>query len=330
MIIDFFARDVTLLGLTSPLLSWLGSAGLLGFFTWQTWKLRADVARAITPFLRVRPVLQSLVKDVEGADLRQAYERAFSDGRHARRAGAAPPPGATDLTRLKKLDQAMRELVAFKRPWIQYRKTLLIEHVSWTTEPRIFSTRQAEEYFGQEAALGHAIDLGFYNQVPSLITGLGLLLTFVAICIGLTRLHADGQTISGIQGLINGLAGKFLTSIVGLTCANLFVLVERPALNRLRTTHVEFLALLDESFPRRTVEDLLDALRQEQSRARWARDDRGEAAERVAQEVEERINQPITELTAMVRSLAERVFDPRGARAAAYREPAHPVGSRLA
>ena len=29
-----------------------------------------------------------------------------------------------------------------------------------------------------------------------------------------------------IQGLINGLAGKFLTSIVGLLCANVFVLLE--------------------------------------------------------------------------------------------------------
>ena len=32
----------------------------------------------------------------------------------------------------------------------------------------------------------------------------------------LRELHADGHTIDGIPGLINGLAGKFLTSIVGL------------------------------------------------------------------------------------------------------------------
>lgn len=329
--IDFLARDITILGLTSPLLSWLGSLGLLAFFGWQAWKLLADVRQASTPFLRVRPVLQSLAKEMEGADLRQAYERAFTGGRDPRRQGSTTGSPATDLTRLKKLDQAMRDIVAFKRPWTQYRKTLLIEHVAWTTEPRIFSTRQAEELFPQEAVIGHRVDVGFYSQVPSLITGLGLLLTFVAICIGLTRLHADGQTISGIQGLINGLAGKFLTSIVGLTCANLFVLVERPALNRLRASHAEFLALLDESFPRRTVEDLLDALRHEQSRVRVGRDDRGAAAERLAQEVEERINQPITELTAMVRSLAERVFDSRaGTRVVSYRESGHSAGSRLA
>lgn len=84
------------------------------------------------------------------------------------------------------------------------------------------------------------------------------MLTFLAILIGLSKLHADGSHIVGIQGLINGLAGKFLTSIVGLLCANLFVLLEKSALHRLGTTQQQFVAMVDELFPRRTMEQMLE------------------------------------------------------------------------
>jgi len=91
-----------------------------------------------------------------------------------------------------------------------------------------------------------------------LITGGGLLLTFLAILIGLSKLHADGSHIVGIQGLINGLAGKFLTSIVGLLCANLFVLLEKSAMHRLATTQQQFVTMVDELFPRKTMEQMLE------------------------------------------------------------------------
>ena len=115
---------------------------------------------------------------------------------------------------------------------MQYRKTLLIEHVPWFKQPRVFSSRRAEEFFTPEVVL-RGVDLGWTAQVPGLITGLGLLLTFVALATGLSRLHADGAGITGIAGLVNGLAGKFLTSIVGLVCANVFLLLERPTVRRL-------------------------------------------------------------------------------------------------
>jgi hypothetical protein len=58
--------------------------------------------------------------------------------------------------------------------------------------------------------------------------------------------------------LINGLAGKFLTSIVGLICANLFVLLEKSALHRLAMTQQQFVMMVDELFPRKTMEQMLE------------------------------------------------------------------------
>ena len=302
-IAEGLARDVALGGgLKSPLLSWLGVVGLLLFFGWQIIRLRIDVSRASAPLLALEPLLTPLADEAEESDLRRSYERSFSEDRDGAPVGERP-----DITRLTELDTAMRETRALRRPWIQFRKSLLIERVPWFKEPRIFSTRRADEFFTPDAVLSPNIDLAFYGQLPSLITGFGLLLTFVAICVGLSRLHAEGTAIIGVQGLINGLAGKFLTSIVALVCANAFILVERPALRRLHRRYDDFLMRLDESFPRRTAEDLLDAL----SARRGFRTLAGAAAERnEVDEVPKRLAASIEELTSAVRALAGRAQEP--------------------
>lgn len=311
MILEFLTRDVAVWGgLKSPLLSWLGCVGLLLFFGWQVARLFVGASRAAAPFAHIRPLLIRLARQAEASDART---------------GSPSTPGATDLDRLEQLDQAMREANAFRRPWVQYRRTLLTERVPWATEPRVFSTRQAKEFLTPEATLSGSIDLAFSSQVPSLITGFGLLFTFMAICVGLGRLHADGQTIIGIPGLINGLAGKFLTSIVGLICANLFVLLERPAVRRLLARHAECLTLLDESFPRRTAEDLLDALGASRSgRDIAARDGQPDVADRVIREVQERLAAPIAELASAVRALSDHLQDSPDV----ARGPAIPIATR--
>ena len=307
-ILDLLTRDVAVWGgLKSPLLSWLGSAGLVLFFGWQLARLLVEARRASEPFNRLGPRLAALAEHVEQSDLGHAYDRAFARLDEPPARGEMVPPGAMDLGRLRDLDQAMRDAPGFRRPWVQFRKTLLIEHVPWFKEPRIFSTRRAEEFFTQEAVLGSRIDLGFYGQVPSLITGIGLLLTFVAICVGLSRLHADGQTITGIQGLINGLAGKFLTSIVGLVCANLFLLLERPVVRRLLGLHGEFLTLVDESFPRRTVEDLLDSLVRHREGRELPAAGRAEDVGRRGRGMSDRLHSSIDDLSDVVRSLSDRL-----------------------
>jgi hypothetical protein len=169
-------------------------------------------------------------------------------------------------------------------------------------EPRIFSTRRAEDIFTQDTLLSHRVNLAFYSQLPSLVTGIGLLLTFLALFIGLSRLHADGHEIVGIQGLINGLAGKFLTSIVGLIAANLFTLIEKPTVFRLMNAHHAFLGLIDKLFPPKTMEQMLEQLTPMHS-GRQASG--GEIRERLGGMGTDSLAAPIAELTSAVRSLTK-------------------------
>jgi hypothetical protein len=168
-----------------------------------------------------------------------------------------PRPSRIDLDDVQTLDAAMRREPLLEQAWFHYRKTFVIERTAWFIEPRVFSTRTAAEFFTQDV-LAARLNLPFYHQLPSLITGIGLLFTFLAILIGLSKLHADGSQIVGIQGLINGLAGKFLTSIIGLICANLFVLIEKSLFHRFALTQQRFLTVLDELFPRKTMEQMLE------------------------------------------------------------------------
>ena len=207
-------------------------------------------------------LLHSRVADVDSPQ-QQPQERTsrvvvdsrFGDKKPTNQSGAQSE--RIDLDDLQTLDKAMRHEVRLEQAWLHFRKTFVVERTAWFIEPRVFATRTAADFFPRDLLNGR-LNLSFYHQFPSLITGIGLLLTFLAILIGLSKLHADGSHIVGIQGLINGLAGKFLTSIVGLVCANLFVLIEKSALHRLATTQQRFVTMVDELFPRKTMEQMLE------------------------------------------------------------------------
>jgi hypothetical protein len=253
----FFSQDVALFGgLHSPLLSWLGSFGLVLFFLWHVGRLTTAISVVQGCYTRVWPTLTKLAAGRKSLQSEWLSIPGLSDTKKAvNQTGSRSE--RIDLDDLQTLDKAIRREPRLEQAWLHFRKTFVVERTAWFIEPRIFATRTAAEFFPRDL-LNSRLNLAFYHQFPSLITGIGLLLTFLAILIGLSKLHADGSHIVGIQGLINGLAGKFLTSIVGLICANLFVLLEKSALHRLATTQQQFVTMIDELFPRKTMEQLLE------------------------------------------------------------------------
>lgn len=254
---ELLSEDVALWdGLHSPMLSWLGSLGILAFFLWHAVSLMINVSVVQRCYGRVWPTLKKLAvgRKTVGQEWQSIQAMAESDRQLGR---PLPRPSRIDLDDVQTLDAAMRREPLLEQAWFHYRKTFVIERTAWFIEPRVFSTRAASEFFTQDV-LAARLNVPFYHQLPSLITGLGLLFTFLAILIGLSKLHADGSQIVGIQGLINGLAGKFLTSIIGLICANLFVLIEKSLFHRFTLTQQRFLTLLDELFPRKTMEQMLE------------------------------------------------------------------------
>ncbi len=73
----------------------------------------------------------------------------------------------------------------------------------------------------EEALVQSTVSLRMLDSAPALLTGLGLLGTFLAIALGLSGVYTDQATqrVEGISGLLGGLSGKFITSIVAILVA---------------------------------------------------------------------------------------------------------------
>ena len=253
-IAGWLSRDVALWGeLYSPMLSWIGAAALIIFVVWQTIRLWADVGAARAVCLDIGAPLVQL-QEARGV----THQDPLVPHRHTLRSRVPQQANIRDVDDVRMLDHLMDLDPAVSQAWAQYRKTLVLEEVAWFQEPRIFSTRHAEESFTFERLFACRVHQAWYGHVPSFITGVSLLLTFVALLMGLSHLHADAQGIQGLQGLINGLAGKFLTSIVGLMCANIFSLVEKQLLFKLVAVHQELVDAVECLFPRKMLEQWLE------------------------------------------------------------------------
>jgi hypothetical protein len=246
------SQDVTLIGgIQSPMVSWIGAAGILALSLWQSTTLlrgRLTLRRTLSRFhASLLPLVlarQQAAKDWIILPTLARNPRNTSETTETRR----------DLDDLQILDRALRAEPALAKEWWSYRKTLAIEQPAWFLEPSVHSQRSATDFFSFEVLCADQFNMRFYRQLPSFLTGIGLLFTFLAILIGLSKLHANGLHIEGIQGLINGLSGKFVTSIVGLACANAFTLLEHSVWHSLEDQHRTCLSLLDELFPQKAVE----------------------------------------------------------------------------
>lgn len=249
---EWLTRDVTVVGgLQSPVLSWIGAAGILTLCLWHSaallrglFQIRGTLARfhsSVAPLVLARQQVSQDWLVIPALAKKRARLDVSSETRR-------------DLDDLQTLDRAVRSEQDFVRDWLSYRKTLTVEQSAWFLEPTVHSQRTANDFFSFESLCAAHLNVRFYRQLPAFMTGMGLMFTFLAILIGLGKLHANGSEIDGIQGLINGLSGKFVTSIVGLACANAFTLLEHSLWHRLDNRHRECISLLDEMFPQKATD----------------------------------------------------------------------------
>ena len=248
---EYLTQDVAVIGgLQSPMLSWIGVIGILSLCCWHSvrlfqgvWRIRQAVSR-----------IQSKISAILLARQQQSTEWCAVPGLMKKRARSEGSSEARrDLDDLQTLDHVMHSEKAFTAEWLSYRKTFVIEQPAWFLEPAVYSQKSAAEFFSFDALTTGYLNVGFYRQLPSFLTGMGLMFTFLAILIGLGKLHATGSQIEGIQGLINGLSGKFVTSIVGLACANAFTVLETSLWHCVANQHRTCISRLDEIFPQRTI-----------------------------------------------------------------------------
>jgi len=173
-------------------------------------------------------------------------------------------PAILDRAKLNRVGEKLGADDLFQHGWREFQETIVSE--SSGDDERIYNTRQAEEFFSEEAVVDESMDPAFFRSVPGVLTSLGLLGTFLAILLGLAVIQvpetADGSTgsIEGIESFVNALSGKFLSSVVALMFAIVFTLLETRVLRQAHQTYRAFCQSFDAVFPRRTAEEVLMAM----------------------------------------------------------------------
>ncbi len=139
-------------------------------------------------------------------------------------------------------------------PW-QRISSSIIRRPDKSGQIRFWAGEDMARIFDEVITDSHA-----YKTAPAVITGIGLLATFVAILVALLDVKLANNRVQGLDLLVQGLSGKFLSSIVALACATLLVYAEKGILYPVRARINSLVFVLTSLLPRLLPAQLLSDL----------------------------------------------------------------------
>lgn len=157
-------------------------------------------------------------------------------------------------------DEKIKANPILMHAWSEFSETLIKDPM---LEPiGVRNTRSASDYFYRNSIVGDRINLRFYSALPNLLTGMGILGTFLGLVAGIGL--ASGKLGSpdveivrqALQQLLNGASLAFMTSIAGLVGSLLFSWREKHGVHRLERCIRQWNDALDSRLIRVTGESL--------------------------------------------------------------------------
>jgi len=138
-----------------------------------------------------------------------------------------------------------------KPAWSAF-NSLIVRRRNTSDEEQYWASESAELAFSDAAVFERQLNRAYFGALPGIVTGAGLLFTFLAILVALLEVKFNEVTaqITGLDTLIQGLSGKFVSSIAALFSAILFLLFERPLFHRLSKARLRLVGAIDALVPR--------------------------------------------------------------------------------
>lgn len=230
---SFINDNFTLIGITAPRFIWGGAGLLLIIFVTSLVKLYRATGKVQAELTRCERVLAESIKN-------------------------SPNLNGEEL---EKINKEMKASNLLDHVWEEFGETLLSEDLGG--KKLIFNTRAANEFFSRDEIIESNLKLAWYHAVPGVLTGVGLLFTFLAILVGLNGIVQPGTDEidqHGMIKLVESLSGKFLTSVCALFLATSFVGLEKRWTRKVDQVHKRFTRQVDKRFPRRSAEHLLEKI----------------------------------------------------------------------
>ena len=110
----------------------------------------------------------------------------------------------------------------------------------------VYRTESASLFFTEDRLLTDALNLRFWNSVPSLLVGIGILGTFIGVVLGLQGFDINDKET--VDALIAGMKVAFISSVVGMSLSLVFSGVEKVHIHLLSKAILKLQSELDSKF----------------------------------------------------------------------------------
>ncbi|MBI2571453.1 MAG: hypothetical protein HYV63_30970 [Candidatus Schekmanbacteria bacterium] len=162
-------------------------------------------------------------------------------------------PGAAyeDIRRVFEKSKTLKDC------WEDFDSRILVRRSRSGGEDQRWASESAEAAFGETAVIDAHLNRTFYSAIPGIVTGIGLSVTFLAILVALLDVRLVENRVQGLDQLIQGLSGKFVSSIAALLAATLYLFSERSLFHRLDRSRRQLVRGLDKLIPRLSPGHLL-------------------------------------------------------------------------
>lgn len=208
------------------------------------------------------------------------------------------------------LNSAVEDTSVLKYPWKAFTKTLIFPKImgedGQEDEPEdnvILGTMEADSFFSRKTFIGRRINIRLINALPNLLTGAGILGTFLGLVAGI-YLASDGlasssveQAKAALEKLLNGASLAFLTSISGLVSSIYFSIREKRLFHKFEHYRLRWVQGLDQKIQLVTPEKILHKLSREAKQQTLVLESfSSELAFNIGQAFDEKVTTPLAPL----------------------------------
>lgn len=215
------------------------------------------------------------------------------------------------------VNEKMMAIRGLRHAWSEFDEILIKDP---NLEPlAIRNTRGSRDYFSQANVIGDQINMRFYSAMPNLLTGTGILGTFVGLVAGIwlasKGLGSDdiGEVKGALQSLLNGASLAFLTSIAGLFSSIVFSWREKHWVHRIDGVLRNLNDALESRIRRITSESLaVDQLDQSRQQTEILTQFTTDLAFQIADAFQDRMSTSVGPLLERIREAVEGLREDQG------------------
>ncbi len=161
---------------------------------------------------------------------------------------------------LQELKEEFDRETKFAEAWQEFSDSLITRQRD-ENEKIVYKTEEASFFFSEDRLLVEYMNVRFWNSIPAILVGFGILGTFVGLVWGLipfsdTDFQQTDDIKTAIEGLLSGVSTAFVTSVWGMVASLVFNAVEKLTIGSLNSEISNLHRSLDNLFTLTVQEEI--------------------------------------------------------------------------